>query len=185
MYIETVPSPFTLSRPSLLKDFFIVLLGSVLLACAAPLSIKLPFTPVPLALAPHFCLLLGVTLGSKRAALAVLAYLAQGIAGLPVFALGASGFLHLLGPRGGYLLGCVLAAYVVGYLVENKKATSPSKLFLTLALGNGLIYATGLPQLAFFVGLKSSLWLGFVPFILGDLFKLLVIYKGARKLTHL
>lgn len=101
-------------QSSWLKDLFLIGIGSVLMALCTPISIKLPFTPVPIALAPHLCLALGVILGSRRGALAVFSYLLQGAIGLPVFALGDAGLLHLFGPRGGYLLGYASAAYVTG-----------------------------------------------------------------------
>lgn len=164
-----------------LKDLFLIGIGSVLIALCAPISIILPFTPVPLALAPHLCLAFGVILGSKRGALAVLAYLLQGVMGLPVFALGDSGLLHLLGPRGGYLLGYVAATYVTGYLVEKMRDRNVYKTFIALATGNGIIYLLGVSQLSLFIGLKSAVLLGMIPFLLGDALKLLVIYKGMKR----
>lgn len=167
-------------QSSWLQDFFLIGMGSILISLCAPISIKLPFTPVPLALAPHVCLALGVIIGSKRGAVAVLAYLLQGVTGLPVFALGASGSLHLLGPSGGYLLGYVAATYVTGYLIEKMQERTAYKTFLALATGNGIIYLLGVSQLSFFIGLKSAVLLGILPFLLGDALKLLVVFKGIK-----
>lgn len=170
-------------QSSWLKDLFLIGMGSVLIALCAPISIKLPFNPVPLALAPHLCLALGVILGSKRGALAVLAYLLQGAMGLPVFALGDSGLLHLLGPRGGYLLGYAAAAYVTGYLIEKMRARSAYKIFLALATGNGIIYMLGVSQLSLFIGFKSAVLLGMIPFLLSDALKLLVVYRSCKDIS--
>jgi biotin transport system substrate-specific component len=168
-------------QSSWLQDLFLIGMGSVLISLCAPISIKLPFTPVPLALAPHLCLALSAMLGSKRGALAVLAYLLQGVMGLPVFALGASGLLHLLGPRGGYLLGYVAATYVTGYLIEKMQERTAYKTFLALATGNGIIYLLGVSQLSLFIGFKSAVLLGMLPFLLGDALKLLVVCKGMKR----
>lgn len=168
-------------QSSWLKDLFLIGMGSVLMALCAPISIKLPFTPVPIALAPHLCLALGAILGSRRGALAILAYLFQGAMGLPVFALGDAGFLHLLGPRGGYLLGYAAAAYVTGYLIETIRERTAYKTFLALATGNGIIYLLGVSQLSLFIGFKAAVLLGMLPFLLGDALKLLMVYKGIKR----
>jgi biotin transport system substrate-specific component len=156
-------------------------MGSILIALCSSISIRLPFTPVPLAIAPHVCLALGAILGRNRGALAVLAYLFQGAMGFPVFALGASGLLHLLGPRGGYLIGYAAAAYVTGFLIERMREKTAYKTFMALAAGNGIIYLLGVSQLSLFIGFKSAVLLGMVPFLLGDALKLFVVYRGANR----
>lgn len=174
-------SLLSLSRSSSwLKDLCVVLAGSILISLAAPISIKLPFTPVPLALAPHLCLAVGLILGKNRAALAVLTYLFQGAIGLPVFALGSAGIIHLLGPSGGYLIGYVAAAYLVGFLTERER--TPVRVLTALVLGNAAIYLLGAAQLSLFVGLKSAITLGILPFLIGDTLKTLAIYTTHRKL---
>ena len=156
-------------KPLWMRDIAIVLGASVLIALFAPVSIRLPFSVVPIATQGHVCLFLGALLGKKRGALAVLAFLLQGALGLPVFANGSAG---LLGPTGGYLLGYVLGAYVTGLLVERMKLAQ------ALLLGNAAIYLLGLPWLATFIGFKSAIVFGFAPFILGDLLKLIGVGKA-------
>lgn len=165
---------------SWLRDFLLVLMGSILLSLCAPLSIPLPFTPVPITVASHLCLILGAVLGKNRGALAVVAYLIQGAIGLPVFAGGAAGLARFFGPTGGYLLGSVVAAYATGYLIEKAREKSGAKIFLSLTVGNGILYLFGIPHLSLFVGFKSALLLGLVPFILGDTLKLFAAYKAVR-----
>lgn len=160
-----------------MRDLLLVAMGSVLISLAASLSIKLPFTPVVIALAHHVCLALGLLLGRKRGAAAVLGYLFQGAVGLPVFASGHSGLLYLLGPTGGYLIGWVAAAYLTGYLSEKMGSPTVLKKFTALAAGNGLIYLFGLPHLALFIGWKSACLMGFLPFVCLDLIKSLVLAK--------
>jgi biotin transport system substrate-specific component len=118
-------------------------------------------------------LLVGALLGSRRGSLAVLVYIAQGLAGLPVFAGGAAGPARLLGPTGGYLVGFVLAAYLVGLLAERGWDRRVGTTAAAMALGNVVIYAVGALWLAVFVGgLVPALTAGVLPFIPGDLVKI-------------
>jgi biotin transport system substrate-specific component len=177
----------TLSLPMPLpwvKDCLLVVLGSILISLSAGIAIPLPFTPVPLALAPHVCLALGATLGSRRGALAVFLHLIQGLCGLPVFAMGSSGLLTLLGPSGGYLIGYVAGAYVTGFLIETMRQRSRFQTFTALAVGNGIIYGFGVMQLALFVGCQSAILLGVIPFLIGDAWKLLAIHYFVRRNGH-
>lgn len=174
----------TKRRSSWWQDLILIGMGSILIGLSGPLSFKLPFTPIPLSLAPHCCLALSLILGSKRAAAAVLLYLFQGIIGLPVFSLGSSGILHLLGPKGGYLFGYVAGTYLTGYLLEKMGEKTASRLFLALTFGNALIYALGVFQLSFFIGIKSAILMGVLPFLFGDLLKNFAICKTARKLRQ-
>lgn len=168
----------SIKQVSWLRDLFVVIMGSILLALCAPFSIKLSFTPVPIALAPQLAIFLGATLGPRRGAAAILGYLFQGAVGLPVFALGKGGWWHLFGPSGGYLFGYVAAAYLTGYLIENMQNKAPLRTFLSLAAGSGVIFLLGVFQLSFYLGLQSALLLGVVPFLIGDFFKLCLVYRG-------
>ncbi len=160
-----------IERTSWTREVFVVLAASILIALFAPLSIPLPFTPIPLALQPHVCLALGALLGSRRASLAVMAFIVQGMFGFPVFAKG-TGVLYLLGPTGGYIFGYLIAAYTTGFIVERLKEYSAAKVFGAMAVGNFLIYAFGYMQLACFVGLQAAILLGVLPFLIGDLLKI-------------
>lgn len=168
----------TYKRTSL-TDLFEVGVGSILIALCAQLSIPLPFTSVPLSLAPHVCIGLGCVLGSRKGLYAVLLYLLQGLLGLPVFALGASGVMHVLGPHGGYLLGYALATYYAGCLLERQQRPQYWALLAPM-LGNGVIYLLGVAQLSIFVGFKAAMLLGVLPFLPGDALKLLLLYRLVR-----
>jgi biotin transport system substrate-specific component len=102
----------------------------------------------------------------------MLVYLAEGTAGLPVFALGHSGWTVVSGPTGGYLISYPLAAFAVGFLAE--RGWDRTVVFSALAMlaGEVIIYAIGLPWLGHFVGMNHAVALGLTPFIGGDLFKL-------------
>lgn len=154
------------------RDVLLILGFSALTAVAAQFSVPLPFTPVPITGQTLAVLLTGAALGSRRGALAMLAYLAEGSVGLPVFAGGGSGLFWTF-PSGGYLIGFVAAAFVVGWLVERGLDRKPWVLVAMLA-GNAIIYVPGLLQLGFFVGWSNVLELGLWPFVPGDLAKLYV-----------
>jgi biotin transport system substrate-specific component len=114
--------------------------------------------------------------------MAVLTYLLQGAIGLPVFA-GAAGGIHvLIGPRGGYLLGYLLAAFITGFLMERIIRRTPSKVFMAMGFGNLIIYLFGIPWLSRFLGWEHALILGMLPFLIGDLFKLLVAARVLKAL---
>ncbi len=164
------------------KEALVILGASVIIALFAPISFHLPFSPVPIATQGHVILLLALLLGSKRSAMAVMTYLAQGAAGLPVFAGGKAGLLCLVGPTGGYLLGYVVAAYVAGILIEKCPTRTPGKALMAMSVGNLAIYLFGLSWLSQFVGLSSAFTLGMLPFLIGDSLKLLA---GVRILKSL
>lgn len=102
----------------------------------------------------------------------MLVYLAEGIAGLPVFALGHSGWIVISGPTGGYLLSYPLAAFAVGLLAERGWDRNVVLSAVAMLVGEVIIYAVGLPWLGHFVGMNHTVALGLTPFIGGDLFKL-------------
>jgi biotin transport system substrate-specific component len=163
-----------IEQRSWLKEILIILGASVIMALSGPVSIRLPFTPVPIVTQNHVILLLAVLLGSKRGALAVMAYLLQGAIGLPVFAGGKCGFWHLLGPTGGYLFSYVFAAYGTGYLMEKVFKRTPVQAFFAMGIGSLIIYLIGVPWLSLYCGWGKAFQLGMLPFLVGDLLKLVI-----------
>lgn len=162
-------------RSAWVYDAALVLAGSWLIALSAQVAVPLPFSPVPVTGQTAAVLLVGALLGSRRGSLAVLVYIAQGAAGLPVFAGGAFGLSRVLGPTGGYLLGFVAAAFLVGLLAERGWDRRPLTTAAAMALGNVVIYTVGALWLAVFVGgLRQALAVGVVPFLPGDLLKIAV-----------
>lgn len=157
---------------SLLFDLALVLAGSALIALSARVAFPLPFSPVPVTGQTFAVLLVGAVLGRWRGTAAVLAYLAEGAAGLPVFAGGLSGPAVLVGPTGGYLFGFVLGAWLCGYLAERGWDRHVGGTLASMVLGNIVIFAIALPWLARFVG-GANVWaMGFWPFIPGDIVKI-------------
>ena len=146
---------------------------SLLTALAAQVVVPLPFTPVPLTGQTFAVLLTGALLGPRLGALAMLAYLAEGAAGLPFFRGGAGGPAHLLGPTAGYLVAFPAAAYVTGLLAER----GWDRRFLTaaaaMALGSLVILASGWAWLALTWGSGAAAFrLGVAPFLPGDVIKI-------------
>ena len=142
-------------------------------ALAAQVSIPLPFTPVPLTLQTFAVLAGAAALGAERAVIAQVLYIALAVAGVPVLAGGASGHEVVVGATGGYLIGFVLASYVVGRISSNGASTKSGKTALAFLAGSVLIYTLGAPWLAFTTG-NTITWAivnGVVPFLVGDLIK--------------
>ncbi len=171
-YSEILQSGKPVSRKTTIA--LIVLAASWIIAASAQVSIHLPFSPVPVSGQTLAVLLTGWFLGRRWGTLAVAAYLAQGAVGLPFFAGGRSGFAVLLGPTGGYLVGFLAAAYLVGMLSELHQRKSPFQAAGAFLLGNLAIYGFGLIWLVRFVGESQVLQLGLYPFLVGDLVKIVL-----------
>jgi len=166
-----------------LKDVLIVLGTSILFGLFASISIPLPFTPVPISFTVQLILFFSVILG-RRGAYATFTYLGLGAMGLPMFANGAGGIIHLFGPTGGYLVGFAIASYVIAILTEQLKERSPSKIFGIMLFGNALVYVFGLPHLALYVGFDKALAFGLYPFIGPGFLKLLLAHRGLKALKY-
>lgn len=164
-------------RPSarasvLLRDAGIVLGASILMALLAQITIPLPI--VPITGQTLGALLIGAALGSKKGSLAMLAYIAEGALGAPVFAGGLGGIAVLAGPRAGYLFGFVVAAFVAGLLAERGLDRNLLTAALAMLAGEVAMYAVALPWLSFYVPGDQVLSVGLIPFIPGDLVKLVI-----------
>lgn len=172
----------TTESRSWFKEVFVVLGASIIIALFAPISIWLPFSPIPIATQAHVVLLLSCLLGSKRSAMAVLTYLFQGAIGFPVFAGARAGIHVLAGPTGGYLLGYVLAAFITGWMVERMAHRTASKIFIAMGCGNLIVYLFGISWLSRYIGLQAAFVLGMLPFLIGDLLKLIVATQSLKGL---
>lgn len=162
------------SSRQLLVSLLKILGASLLIALCARISIPLYFTPVVFTLQTCAVMLIGATLGSRIGALSVLAYIAEGVMGLPVFAQ-MNGFAELVGVHGGYFVGFVLQAYLVGWFMERQKNFSLVKTAAILSLSCLLQLGLGALWLSSFIGMESAFLLGFVPFISGELIKVLAV----------
>ena len=159
---------------SLTMNLVIAFSGSLLLALLARLTILIPFSPVPITGQTFGILFLGGVLGSRFGTLSVIMYILEGLIGLPVFAGGTMGFLYLLGPTGGYLLGFIPAVYLVGYLSEQGWTNSFTSSFLTMIIGTLLIFIFGISWLAVTAGFGTALSIGLYPYIPGAVIKIIL-----------
>jgi len=159
---------------SLSRNILLVLGTSFLVALSAQIAVPLPFSPVPVTFQTLVVLLAGAVLGSRLGALSVLVYLTEGLVGLPFFAKGAAGFAYFRGVTGGYLCGFIVAAFVVGLLVEKGDGRKMSTAIFAMGVGNVVIYVFGIAWLQGVLNITTSkaLLLGLYPFILGDVYKL-------------
>lgn len=161
-------------RTGLLADTLLVVGGALFLALCAQVSFALPFTPVPITLQTFGVLLMGASYGAVRGGLTAALYLLMGIVGMPVFADRAHGLDVVIGATGGYLVGFVVAAVVVGLLAQRKWDRRFSSAVTAMLTGTVIIYAFGLVWLKVDQGLDvaTTLEYGLYPFVPGDLLKL-------------
>ena len=162
--------PFKISNHSI---YFLIstILGSILLIISA--KIKVPLYPVPMTLQPLAVLLIGMLFGRNLAGATVGLYIFQGVCGLPVFAYGG-GYMYLFGPTGGFILGFFVSAIILGSLADRDWGKSLFLSLLCMIIGLFIIYFFGILQLSIMKGFDFALLKGFFPFIIGDLYKLLL-----------
>ena len=151
---------------------------ALLTALAAQIRIPLPFTPVPITGQTFAVLLSGAALGGLAGAMSQGLYILLGLF-FPFYAGGASGWEHATGATGGFLLGFVAAAALVGYLAENRQDRTVATAIPAFLTGTVVIYLFGVPWLAHVadVSLTRGIELGAAPFVVGDLLK--VVLAGA------
>ncbi len=143
----------------------------ILTALSGFVRVPLWFTPVPLTLQTYFVLLAGAVLGARRGAASQAGYLLLGALGVPVFSAAGSGLAYLFGPTGGYLLGFIAAAWLLGRVL--KYCRSRLSCYAAFIGADLLILACGSLWLAAVsgCGIGRALLLGAVPFIAGDMLK--------------
>ncbi|HZJ08389.1 MAG TPA: biotin transporter BioY [Trueperaceae bacterium] len=148
--------------------------GVLLLALLA--QVRLQIGPVPITGQTLGVLLLGAAYGLPLGVTTVVAYALLGAAGLPVFAGGGSGLAYLAGPTGGYLVGFVLAAALLGYLARRGWDQSLASCALAMGLASLTIYLPGLAWLHYALGLgwRATVAAGLTPFLVGDVIKLAI-----------
>ncbi|MEV4557347.1 biotin transporter BioY [Kitasatospora sp. NPDC049285] len=163
------------------RELALVVGGAALTGAAAQLSVPVPGSPVPVTGQTFAALLVGTALGARRGAASLGLYLLAGLAGMPWFAEGSSGWSM---PSLGYVIGFVLAAALTGALARRGADRSPLATAGVMALGSLAIYAVGVPYLAFAldVPLAKAADLGLYPYLVGDALKL-VLATAALPLT--
>jgi biotin transport system substrate-specific component len=155
---------------SLLAEVALIVGAAALVGALAQISIHLGFTPVPITGQTLGVMLAGTALGWRRAGLALVLYMAAGIAGVPWFAHHTSGYV---GSNFGYLIGFVIAGSVLGWVAGRGGDRTIVKAFIAMAVGDAIVFLVGVTWLAFslHVDAGTAIALGFTPFIGGELIK--------------
>ena len=162
-----------LKEVSLVKNLFLAVLGTIVLAISA--KVKIPFYPVPMTMQTFVVLLLGISFGWRLGLFTITLYLIEGIAGLPVFAgtpEKGTGIVYFIGPTMGYLVGFVVAVYLTGlFKFKNNFIIN----FIKLIFAVSTIYLFGMLWLAKFTGWDKVFTAGAQPFLLAEFFKILLL----------
>lgn len=146
--------------------------------------ISIPLYPVPLTLQTLFTFSAAMTLGSAMGMLSQIIYVMLGVIGLPVFAGFKTGIGILFGPTGGFLFGFIISAYIIGKIIELKKEKNFFYYFLAGVIGTIILYIIGITQLSLVtdMGIKKALMVGMLPFLPGDILKIIAASFIASKL---
>lgn len=171
-------------QSKIIKSVFVILIGTILLAISS--KIKIPFYPVPMTMQTLVVLLLGIVLGWKLGLATVMLYLFEGIIGLPVFSGSPEkgiGLVYFTGPTMGYLIGFLFTVYFSGSFNFTGNLI---KKILQLIFSVSFIYLLGVLWLGTLIGWEKHLFqLGVQPFLLAELFKILIILFSLPKLKKL
>tara|TARA_B100000035_G_C20994008_1_gene551601 strand:+ start:501 stop:1052 length:552 start_codon:yes stop_codon:yes gene_type:complete len=171
-------------QSKVIRSFLVIILGSIALAISA--KIKIPFYPVPMTMQTFVVLFLGLGFGYKIGILTVSLYLLEGIIGLPVFSNSPErgiGIAYFTGPTMGYLIGFLSACYFASHI---KQKDNLIKVFIKLLLAVSTIYLLGVLWLGTLIGWdKPILSLGVKPFLLAELFKIILLSLLFKKIIKL
>ena len=170
--METISKTSKIEK--IIKLTLITIVGTILITISA--KVKIPFYPVPMTMQTFVILLIGITLGYRIGLATVALYLFEGIIGLPVFASSPEkgiGMAYFIGPTMGYLIGFLVAVYFAGLFKYEKGLVNT---FLKLLFSVSFIYIFGLIWLGNLIGWEKSIFkLGAEPFLLAELFKILLL----------
>ena len=173
-----------LKQIKLLKYLFFALMGSIILAISS--KIKIPFYPVPMTMQTFVIMFIGITFGWKLGVATTVLYLFEGIIGLPVFSGTPEkglGLVYFTGPTMGYLIGFIITVYLVGKFTYDNNLI---KTFFKLSFAISFIYIFGMIWLGFLLGWDKPIFkLGAQPFLLAELFKILIATFAINKLIKL
>lgn len=161
---------------NVVRNIVLAVAGSIVVAIAAHISV--PTLPIPMTLQTLAVLAIGAAFGARLGAATLGLYALEGAAGLPVFSPTPDGYPGIMGPTGGYILGFIVAAALVGWLVERGWDRSVPKLLVAMLAGAAVLYIPGLLWLSSFIGFEKAVTFGFMPFYIGDIVKACVAALG-------
>ena len=178
MFATTISGSFAQTR--ILPQFasktigfvLLALLGSAIMAVAAKVTV--PFFPVPMTLQTLAIFGIAAAYGRNLAVATMVLYLAEGLIGLPVFAGAVAGPAYMMGPTGGYLAGFVIAAMIVGWAADKGWSRNALKMALAMLIADAVVFGMGFAWLASHIGADKAFAFGVVPFVLGDVVKILL-----------
>jgi biotin transport system substrate-specific component len=172
------------SQTKIIKSLLIIILGSIALTISA--KIKIPFYPVPMTMQTFMVMFLGISFGYKIGIASVGLYLFEGLIGLPVFSNSPErgiGLVYFTGPTMGYLIGFLSACYLASYI---KFEDNVFKIIIKLILSVSTIYLFGVIWLGTLIGWEKPIFsLGVAPFLLAELFKILLLSLISKKILKL
>ena len=172
------------TQNTLIKSLLAIFVGSIILTISA--KIKIPFYPVPMTMQTFVVLFLGVSFGYKIALATVGLYLLEGILGFPVFSNSPErgvGLVYFTGPTMGYLIGFISACYLASFIKVNDNYFL---IFMKLLLAVSTIYILGVFWLGTVIGWEKPIFeLGVMPFLLAEIFKVILITILAKKIFQL
>ena len=168
----------------IIKYAFVALLGSILLAISS--KIKIPFYPVPMTMQTLVVIMIGIAFGWKLGLATITLYLFEGILGMPVFSGTPEkgvGLIYFTGPTMGYLIGFLIAVFLAGKFVYNNNLVQN---FLKILLATSFIYLLGIIWLGSLIGWDKPIFkLGVQPFLLAELFKILIATFAVKQILKL
>ena len=172
------------TQSKIIKSLLIIILGSIALTISA--KAKIPFYPVPMTMQTFVVLFLGLTFGYKIGISTVGLYLLEGIVGLPVFSNSPErgvGIAYFTGPTMGYLIGFFSATYLASYV---KLKDNFIKIFIKLTIAVSTIYLLGVLWLGTLIGWDKPIYsLGVAPFLLAEVFKIVLLTLIVKKIVKL
>jgi len=173
-----------IKQSELVKNIFYALIGTLILAVSS--KIKIPFYPVPMTMQTFVVLFIGIAFGWKLGVATVSLYLFEGIIGLPVFSGTPEkglGIVYFTGPTMGYLIGFLFTIFLAGYFEYGKNLINN---FIKLTFATSFIYFIGMMWLGTLIGWDKPIFkLGAQPFLLAELFKILLIALMASKIRKI
>ena len=171
-------------QSKLIKNLFIALIGTIILAISS--KIKIPFYPVPMTMQTLVILIIGIGFGWKIGIATIALYLFEGIIGLPVFSGTPEkgiGLIYFTGPTMGYLIGFLVTVFFAGKFNYNNNIISN---FFKLVFATSFIYILGMIWLGQLIGWDKPIFkLGAQPFLLAELFKILIVAFGINQIKKI
>lgn len=157
-----------------IKKLLKISLGVFFISLCARITFHLPFSVVPFTMQVFGVILISFLFNSKDSFIILFSYIFLGIMNFPVFSNGTFGIARVIGPTGGYIIGFLVGGFIVSILIEKGFNKNIIYQFISGLIGLSIIYFLGILRLSYFVGFHKAIKIGFYPFILPDLIKIVL-----------